>query len=359
MGDIGSSNLLSGSRPRLTLGGQVQDSLSTGLLSMLVEESVDGMRRCELTIGNWGSSSVSGDFLYFDRRLLDFGKALRLDAGDGTAGGLLFDGRITGLEAQFAANRPPELTVLCEDRLQDLRMTRRTRTFEDVTDADVFRTIASDHGLTPDIDLSGPTWKVLSQLNQSDLAFLRDRARILGAELWVQDRTLLARVRSARDAGSLTLTYGQGLRELSILADLSQQRTALVVSGWDVQSKDAAIHEANESCVQSELGSGLGGASLLKLAYGERKETLMHHHPGSPREAQALAEGRFRQLARRFVTGQASADGDARIRVGARVTLQGVGPLFNGEYTIVEAKHLFNMNHGYVTRFAVERPFIL
>ena len=37
------------------------------------------------------------------------------------------------------------------------------------------RTIASDHSLTPEIDASGPTHKVLAQVNQSDLAFLRER----------------------------------------------------------------------------------------------------------------------------------------------------------------------------------------
>lgn len=358
MGDIGSSNLLTSARPRLSIDGQVQDSLTVGLLSMLVEETAEGLKRCELTVGNWGSTSVSGDFLYFDRNLLDFGKEVRVDAGDGSSGGVLFQGRITGLEGQFGANRPPELTILAEDRLQDLRMTRRTRTFEDVTDADVFRQLAGDHGLNPDVELSGPTWKVLAQLNQSDLAFLRDRARTLNAELWVEDKTLFVRERAARSGGSLTLTYGQGLRELSVLADLSHQRTSQVIGGWDVQSKEATTHEATDGCIQSELSSGLSGATILQNTFGNRPDTLMHRHPGSPREAQAIAEGRFRQVARRFVTGQASADGDARIKVGAKVTFQGVGTLFNGEYTVVEARHLFDLTHGFKTRFTVERPFI-
>lgn len=358
MGDLGSSNVLSGGRPRISIRGQVQNSLSTGLLSMLIEETHEGLKRCELTVGNWGSTSSGNDFLYFDRSLLEFGETVRIDAGEGSTGGVLFQGRISGLEGQFPSNRPPQLVVLAEDRLQDLRMTRRTRTFEDATDADVFSRIASDHGLTPDVSLDGPTWKVLAQLNQSDLAFLRDRARALGAELWVDDTTLFARVRPAREAGSLTLTNGQGLRELSILADLSHQRTGLTVSGWDVQGKDAAVHEATEACLQSEIGQGQGGAAVLQSTFGDRKDTLMHLHPGSPREAQAMAEGRYRQLGRRFLTGQAEADGDARIKVGAKVTFQGVGPLFNGEYTIVETRHFFDMKNGFSTRFSVERAFI-
>jgi len=65
-------------------------------------------------------------------------------------------------------------------------MTRRTRSFADASDADVMRTVAQDHSLTPDIDVSGPTHKVLTQVNQSDLAFLRERARAVDAEVWVE-----------------------------------------------------------------------------------------------------------------------------------------------------------------------------
>ena len=75
--------------------------------------------------------------------------------------------------------------MLAEDRFQDLRMVRRSRTFEDVSDRDVIEQIAGEHGLTTDVDLDGPTYRVLAQVNQSDLAFLRERARAVDAELWL------------------------------------------------------------------------------------------------------------------------------------------------------------------------------
>ena len=129
--------------------------------------------------------------------------------------------------------------VLAEDRFQDLRMTRRTRTFADVSDADVISQVAGDHGLTPSVGVSGPTHKVLAQVNQSDLAFLRERARALDAELWVSDSTLNVQPRASRGGSPVTLTYGKELRELRVLADLAGQRTSLEVTGWDVSGKQA------------------------------------------------------------------------------------------------------------------------
>ena len=90
------------------------------------------------------------------------------------------------------------MVVLAEDPLMRLRMTRRMRTYTEVTDADIARQIAGEHGLDADVSLDGPRYDVVQQLNQSDLAFLRERARLLQAELWCSGRTLHFRDRSAR-----------------------------------------------------------------------------------------------------------------------------------------------------------------
>ena len=79
-------------------------------------------------------------------------------------------------------------------------MTRRTRAFADVSDADVASQIAGDHGLQRDVGVGGPTHRVLAQLNQSDLAFLRERARALDAELWISARECSSCSRAARAA---------------------------------------------------------------------------------------------------------------------------------------------------------------
>src|SRR5205085_10330470 len=106
------------------------------------------------------------------------------------------------------------VVVLAEDRLQELRMARRTRTFDNVSDAGVMEQIAGEHGLETDVDVDGPTYDVLAQVNQSDLAFLRERARSIAAELWVEDKKLIARLRPDRASevgDAIDLAYGLNL----------------------------------------------------------------------------------------------------------------------------------------------------
>ena len=339
-------------RPTISVDGQEKDFLAVGLLGLLVHETVAGLYRCEALFGNWGNRNGHVDFLYFGRDVLDFGKVLAIKMGDTT----IFHGRVTGLEAHFPEGRPPEIAVLAEDRFQDLRMTRRTRTFNDVSDSDVITTVANDHGLTPQVDISGgSTHKVLAQVNQSDLAFIRERARSVDAELWVEGTTLHAKARGSRGTHSVRMALGRELREFSALSDLAGQRSSVIVGGWDVSSKQGLSVEATDSAISSEVGNDESGVSILKNALGERKEAIAHGVPVDQQEAQARAEACFRSIARRFVTGRGTAEPNGDLRVGAAAELAGLGPLFNGKYYVAEVRHVFDGVQGMRTEFTAER----
>lgn len=343
------------SRPETFVDGKARPELDGGLLRLQIVENTSGLYRCEAAFSNLGDKDGGANFLYLDRKLLDFGKALQVKLD----GDVLFDGKITALEACFPEGGPPEITVLAEDRFQDLRMTRRTRAFADVTDSDVLRQIASDHGLRADVSVTGPSYRVLAQVNQSDLAFLRERARSIDAELWMDGSTVKARSRGDRSTASpLALTYGNKLREFNVTADLAAQRTSVTVGGWDVGAKSELKFEATESTISGELNGDTSGASVLQSAFGARKESLAHTVPLTSQETQAEAEAYFRMAARRFVVGRGVAEANGKLRVGTFVALEDLGPLFNGKYYVAEVVHVFDAAKGMRTEFVAERPGI-
>ena len=342
------------SRPAISVGGEDKPELSAGLSSLLIVEHISGLYRCEAKFGNWGTVNQTTDFLYFDRRTLEFGKDFEIKLGDD----VLFSGKIMGLEADYPEGQAPQISVLAEDRFQDLRMTRRTRSFADATDSDVFNQIANDHGLSPSVDVNGPKYKLLAQVNQSDLAFARERARAIDAELWMDHSTLYAKTRASRNGGTIQLARGNQLREFKVLADLALQRTSVSVNGWDVSSKSALTYEASDSVISGELNGDNSGVSILKSALGERKEALAHTVPLNSQEAQSAAESFFKLSARRFVVGRGVAEANANLRVGAKVDLQNLGALFSGKYYVIEVMHLFDGIKGLRTEFRAERPGI-
>lgn len=346
-------------QPLVSVDGNEEGALTDDLRSLSVEETTRGLYRCEATFvdfGPTGNGRVGSRYL--DRRTVDFGTSFSIDtvAGDGWA--TIFSGRVTGIEAHLTGDDPPGLTVLAEDRLQELRMERRTRTFEDVSVADLAREIARDHSLETELDLDGPTRPVAAQVNQSDLAFLREQARSVDAEVWVEGETLHVVKRDRRDAGTLTAAFGEGLREFSVLADLARQQTEYAVSGWGATDKSTIRETATEDAIQGELNGGRSGAAFLRDAFGERTETMVHRAPLSTEEAKHMAEAEFRRSARRFVEGEGVAVGDGRIRVGLKLEITGVGGGFDGPYTVTRAVHTFNQRTGYRTEFTVQRPYL-
>ena len=99
-------------------------------------------------------------------------------------------------------------------------------------------------------------------------------------------------------------------------------------------------------------------ASVSLSAFGQRKETLAHTIPLNSQEAQAAAESYFKMSARRFLTGRGVAETQAGLHVGSFVELQGLGPLFGGQYYLVYVVHLFDGKHGLRSEFRAERPGI-
>ncbi|CAG0986717.1 hypothetical protein MYXO_02168 [Myxococcaceae bacterium] len=340
-----------GARPSIEIDGRRDATLTASLFTLDVVDSEDGMARCKLLFGNWGGPEKAG-FQHFDRSKLDFGKPIAVKLGADS----LFEGRISAIHAVFPDGGPPQVGVYAEDRLQDLRMTRRTRCYTDASLGDVARKIAGEHGLQAQVDLSGPQHKVLAQMNQSDLAFLRDLARREDAQVWAEGSTLKAVARSRRGGGAVELAWAGTLREFQVTADLAHQRTALVAGGWDVAGKQAATHQADGQAVSSELGGGDSGPVTLAQAFGARIDTLAHGAPWDNAEARALAEASMRYLARRFVAGRGVAETRAELKVGAKLKLSGLGPLFEGDYTLTWLHHRFDNKAGMRTEFRCDRP---
>lgn len=347
-------NALASARPAFHVDGQAQPRLDAGLLRLALFDGIEGQAHAEAEFGNWGGADAGIGYLWFDRSLLDFGKTLAVKLGGTT----LFEGRISALEARFPEAATPTLLLRAEDRLQDLRTTRRTRHFANQSDADVVRAIAGDHGLQAEVNLPGSAHALLVQANESDLAFLRRRARAIDADLFVRDGKLHAATRASRAETPVRLHRGAELQAFTVAADLAHQRTALVCSGWDVAAKQAVAARAEGSVIDREAQSGDSGPQLLQQAYGARTDTLAHRVPFDEAGARAEADALLRTLARRFVCGRGTASVHGALHAGGRVDLVGLGPLFSGEYGINDVTHRFDANRGLRTDFTVERAWL-
>lgn len=349
-------------RPRIDLDGTAADALVRDLQRLEVHADTLGLKRLRLELTALGpqAGAASETLQWLDGRALRLGSELRVVLGPPEVSTVAFEGRVSLIGAHFSQSQAPLAQVQAEDRLWDLRQTRRIKTWEQLDLAGIARQIASQHGLSTQVDASGPTWAEAQQWNETDLAFLRTRCAMVGAELWLDGRTLHIAPRDARNGRELTLVMGNELLALDIDADLAHQRSQVAVSGYDADAEDKVEESAGSSQLGGLAAGGTSGLDALQQAFGERKTQRLHDAPLNSDQARARAQAELRRRAQAFVRARGITNGTAEMDVGSRLTLQRVGKLFEGDgYVVAEVVHSYDMQHGFRTTFVAERGCIL
>jgi uncharacterized protein len=353
--------ILASASPVFAVDGNVVGELARDVVRLEVEEDSCGLKTLKLRLLAWGPQPGSDEdgLLYLGGRVIDFGKKIKVSIGPSGSDATIFDGAISSIEASFDETREPHVVLFAEDRLMDFRMTRRMRTYENKSDAQIAQQIAGDHSMGATVAAPGPTYKSVQQWNVSDLAFLRERAARIQAEVWIQDSTLHFEARSNRSAPSLTLVQGNHLLTSQLRADLAHQRTRVKVSGYDAASRQQITGEAGPEALAAEAGPGQTGVAVLQRAFGERVSYRVQDVPLVTTEATDWAKAELLRRGRGFVTIEGVTRGSPTLVVGSTVKLERVGAPFEGDgYRVTEMCHTYDLSCGYRTRFRAERPTI-
>lgn len=347
--------------PVFTVGGELSRDLAQDCLRLEIEEGVEGLRtmKAHFTAVGRGATGAQQRMLYEDGKTVDFGKPIKVAVGPETGQRTVFDGVISALELVFGDSETPRLVVFAEDALMQLRMTRRMRTYTHVTDAEIVGKIATDHGLNADLNVDGPRYDVVQQLNMSDLAFLRERARLVQGELWCTDRTLHFSSRPQRKATRLTLAHGTDLLSARLLADLAHQRSEVVVTGYDAATKSVIDERAGADTISSEVSRGRTGPGIVQKALGDSSAVRVREVALAGKEADAWAKAEMLRRARGFVTVAGITRGSPDMVVGSLLRLEFVGKWFEGDgYYVTRIIHTFDHVQGLRTRFEAERATV-
>lgn len=343
--------------PTLRVDGQANDRVSAQLLSMQMREQEAGMSSLELCFSNFGSYSGGvGGNVFEDGQVLKLGAELQVYAGDAAAPTEIFRGKISALEGRYPRNGPPELVVLAEDQFQSARMKRRSKTWESTTLAAIVREVATGLGLTPRPDGLDDNIGTQLQFNESDLHFLRRLFARYDADMQVVGDELHATPRALAQRNEIELAWNSQLREVRVIADISQQSSKVSLTGWDFNQ--GQIISVTSQAGGSGPGAGKTGKVWLAQAFAERAEHIARSAVLDTADAQALADADFHQRAREFVVAHGVSEGNPNLRVGSHLKLTGLGPRFSNTYYTTLAIHRFDTTNGYETEFAAECAFL-
>ena len=291
------------------------------------------------------------DMKWLDDETFREGKKIEIEAGDPPV--KLLSGKIATLEAELDQSAPA-LVVRGYDLSHKLYRGRKRRSFVDVTDADLARTLAQESGLRPGQidDPPGAPHDYIYQNNQTDAEFLLERARRLGFELTVEDDTLNFH-KPSPTGQAVKLAWGETLRNFRARLSTAEQVNEVEVRGWDPDKKAKIEGRATTGNGAPQIGIPQPGADVAKNTWGEAKVAIVHQFVRSPSEAETIAQAALDELASTFVEAEGVCDGNPAVLPGKQVEIQGVGNRFNGQYYVTQVIHEWNKDQGLHTRFVV------
>jgi phage protein D/phage baseplate assembly protein gpV len=240
------------------------------------------------------------------------------------------------------------------DKSHRLHRARKTRTFVQVTDADLAKKIAPEYGLTAQTPAGGPIHPHVYQDNQTDWEFLRARANHLGCELYVREQKLVMRVPSPAGAPPVH-ELGTTLLQLRLRMSAPMQVSEVMVKGWDPEKKQAIVGTAStpSGYTTPSIGLGKNGKQVASAFGGDAKYAVTAHNVGTQQEAKQLAQAVLDEVAGEFIQLEGTCVGDPKVRAGQQVQIKGVGQRYDGKYYVTATRHTLTPHEGYRTGFTV------
>lgn len=349
--------------PSVTIDGSpLPPNVAESILQLVVEESIHRPSMVTLVIRNDYQPGQMDDYPWRLRDIFEISKSISVGFTPSTpepefgseleeVNKLVFNGEITSIDSHFTERTQAPIVVRCYDDSQRLHRGRFNRSFLNMTDSDIVRKIASENGVELGIiDPSGPPHEYLFQQNQSNMAFLRQRAELIGFELFFKDNQL--HFRKPVPGEVLQLEWLREIHSFRARVTSTEQVREVEVRGWDYMQKRPIVSKATVANVVTKTDSGQGRDHSGSFDSMPPPRMIVVDKPTfSEREASAIAQSVCNELGGQYVTADAKAEGNPDVRPGQVINLQDLGP-HTGEYYVTEARHIYS-ERIYTTEFSV------
>jgi uncharacterized protein len=307
--------------------------------------------------------------------LFDVDNTLELSLGYSDSLEHVFKGDITGVEASFPGGGVPTMTLVAHDYMHRMAEGTWARGFGPLPDAVIAMVLAAENLLIPLID---PTITAASsaiaavnyvfggtgrkQRGQSDLDLLKEIAAQYDADFWIEDDTLyLTRFFPKEYTPRLTLRWGESLLDFSPKVNTIGQIEAAAMKFTLREIPLSFLVSVFFDFDREVLGvKVVPGQAAAPKKDSPPTDTTVDQPVSNPVDLVNSALVIVRELRNKLnnrLTGSGSAIGDPRIRAGAIVRLEGMGPDFSGDYRVSSASHAIDTG-GYRTNFEVRKEIL-
>jgi len=335
--------------PRVTVDGtELRPEIATALIDAIIDDDLYLPDMFEMRFSD-------PDRTLADQMPFSIGAEVEIKTGtmgeDGST--LLINGEVTAIEAILDATGS-FLTITGYDQSHRLHRGRKTATFNDVTDSDLAKRVASAAGLSiGKVDSTSDTLPHVGQVNDTDWNFLQRRARIAGGRVFVREGKFHFRTEPDMIPGlPVEMRFGKELIEFRARMTANEQVKDVEVRGWDFEAKQSISEKKDTVIVSADLDASSISADTIDTTFGSSTYVSTDLAIGTDAAARSAAEGLVIDMSSGQLYATGTVVGDPRVTADSAIQISGTGKAFDGSWVVSHSRHVFD-HAGYTTHFTV------
>jgi Rhs element Vgr protein len=283
-------------------------------------------------------SAANRDFPLSNEDTLKPGNEITVQLGYHGEVETVFSGIIVRHALKVRQQGSSVLVIEAKDKAVKLTGARKSAYFINKTDSEAITELAGD--LQAGVETTALVHKQLVQFDATDWDFICTRAEANGMLVLTDDGTLLVKKPSTDGQAVLAATYGDNIFEFEAELDARRQAQQIVSHSWDYTTQQL---ERSDSGTSGFADNGNLSADDLAVVMAAQ---ILLSHPGHLSQDQLQEWSDAYALRNRLskAVGRVRIEGDANVKPGAMIALDGVGDRFNGNVFVTGVLHTYDGN---------------
>lgn len=339
-------------------GAPIKDSIGIAAIYVLHEinkiSTAEIVLSGEIDIENATLEATDGD---------DFapGNDIKITAGYGDRGEkAIFEGVIVKHGIEISTVTSYKLRLVCKHKAVCMTFNRSSAEFKDKTDNSIITTILGTYGLSGTVDSTSIQNENFFQKLATDWDIILSRAEFNGFVVLLDSDTVKIGKPLFTATPVLRVAAGESMMAFNAELNVERQAPSIEATAWDSKTQALLKSTATEPSVNEQ---GNLKPKDLSSKLNQVKLSLNAAAALSADELKAWADGKLLRMRLSAFKGRVSFIGNADVKTGSLITLEGVGKKFNGDAYVSSVIHEIEkgiwkttVKFGLESRLVAERP---
>lgn len=313
-----------------------------GLSSANIHHTINKISYAELILlGNFVPSE--GTVPVSDAADFNPGKEIEITAGYGNAAEKsLFKGFIVKHSLEVDGESPFRVKLVCKHKAVSMTFNEKEASFKEKKDSDIITSIIGSYsGLSSTVTATTTTYENFFQIRSTDWDFILSRADFNGYIICMDgtDYKLVVDKPKLDAAAVMKIAVGESMMAFEAELNAEDQPTALNASGWDNKTQAMVKSAATEPTVNAQGESSLSPKSL-SAKLNQSSLDLVSPTPMTTAELKVWADAVLLRKRMAAFKGRVKYVGNATVKTGDIIELEGVGKKFNGKAFVSSVNHV-------------------